>query len=88
MNKTFGAVRRGTLARGSAVQLQPEKRGTPHHEKCGESSPFDRKSCRGEIVGDRGADLKPHDAYPQVGCHRVIPFEDYINIGAKHVIIH
>lgn len=52
MNKTFTPVRRGTLARGSTVQLQLENRGAPHHEKCAKSQPFDRKSCRGEILGD------------------------------------
>lgn len=52
MNKTWGPVRRGTLALGSTVRLQLEKRGAPHHEKCAESLPFDGKSCRGKIVGD------------------------------------
>lgn len=88
MNKTFRPVRRRTLAKGSAVQLHLENRGAPHHEKCTESLPFDRKKLQGQDRGRLGADLKPHDAYPQVGCWRVIPFEDYINIGGKHVIIH
>lgn len=52
MNKTSRAVRGGTLARGSAVQLQQENRGAPHQEKFAKSLPFDRKSCRGKIAGD------------------------------------
>lgn len=88
MNKTSGAVRRGTLARGSAVRLQQENRGAPHQEECAASPPFDRKKLQGQDTGRLGADLKPHVAYPQVECYGVISFEDYINIGAKHVIIH
>lgn len=52
MNKTCKPVRRGTLARGSAVQLPLENTGAPHQEKCAESPPFDRKSCRGKIEED------------------------------------
>lgn len=46
------------------------------------------EKLRGQDSGRLGADLKPHDAYPQVGQWREIPCEDYINTGAKHVIIH
>lgn len=63
-------------------------KSAPHREKFTDSLPFDRKSCRGEIEGDGGADLKPLDAYPQVCRCRVIPSEDYTDIGAKHVIMH
>ncbi|CAB1441077.1 unnamed protein product [Pleuronectes platessa] len=50
MNKTSRPVRRGTVARGSAVQM--ENQGAPHQEKCAKSQLFDGKICGVQIVGD------------------------------------
>lgn len=53
-------------------------------KKCAESRQFDWKSCRGKIVGDRVQIQNP--VFTGTLLSRARPFEDYINITAKHVI--